>query len=770
MGLETVTNIADLVATNPPDIDPKSQGAAHLRNIKIALLNDFAGFAGAVAVAGVDAGVVNAYTLTPANALVAYAAKMSAIFIPNANNTGAATLNISGLGAKTIKRVDGADLAQNDLLAGVPYAVIYDGTLFKLAYPTKNYVDQLAFNTVLPAQSGNAGKALTTNGSVASWAYTNISTILATVTTSATLSGTYLHVPVAMTAMGQSIRLPPANTLSVGGPQYIIDNTKGAYPVGIRDNNNLLLISVAPGGEALGSLRDNTTVGGMWSITGNSLEPGMITIDTILSTTFLSTLYPPFVALDANTSIHFAAIASGFAAFVVDNTGKVVSAPVTVSASAGMVPKMAFPITSTTAIVFYTDGTTYAAVVLSLTGSSPTLSLSVGTPATTASKFFTFEDGQTPFQNLVQLDSTHFLGVTANTTATGPTFAVAVQVTAGITITIGTPVTIIAGADNSTLGQIYVFPLTATTAIAIYPNGTSTNISSVILSVAGTSVSVATAVQAPAGFNNSSNYSWVLLSPNKAMGVNSAAGSLAQAIVITIAGTTVAWSSPVGFGPSNTFNTGFGNVDGVTQYNQHLTAISSTVCYAWAVANNTTVGQSMLVALTESGGNVSAGTPLLSSFSQAASGADGYGVGLDGATGTNEFLAVQQAGAAAYHTVRAIPHKITAGGVASAGNAISLSQDLGTVANINTLAAARMSNGDYAIVGDTFNQYIPVLRSNGDTINFRGRISCPLASVTQPIPMVIGGNRLVYQFAAVATTAAAPGTKQMRIINVEIAA
>jgi hypothetical protein len=561
--------------------------------------------------------------------------------------------------------------------------------------------------------------------------------------------------PVAAASLGQSV------TAAASVNYY---HNTGRYPIGVRDPvTGNLITSIGPDGSAVANQDSN----GSWSFYGNNLEPGLVTIDSLLSTTLVAPLFAPFATFDSNTSVHFAALASGFAAFVVDNLGKVVSAPVTVSAGAGMVPKMAFRIDSTRIIVFYTDATTYAAVVLSLTGSSPSFSLSVGTAATTATAYFTFEDGKTSFQNLAQLSSTLFVAVTANTTSTGPTSALAVSVS-GTTVTLGSPTTIAAVADVTVLGRIYVFPLTSTTALVVYPNGGSPPLSAVVISISGVSISVATPVVCPSAYGNT-NHSMVLLSPTKAMGVTGGSGTGAQAVVITVSGTTVSWSAAVAFGPSNTFNQSWGSNENSTQYNLHLNAVTATLCYAWAIADNTTVGQSILCALTESGGSVTAGTPLLSSFSQAASNADGYGFGLNGAPNTNEFLAVQQAGASTYHTVRAIPHKVTAAGAVSAGDAVSLSLDLGTVTNINTLYAARMSNGDYAIGGDTLNQYIPVLRSNGDVINFRGRISIPLAATTLNTPMVVSSNRMVYIFLAPGTTAAAPGTKQLRVINVEIA-
>lgn len=153
MSLESVTNIADLVNTNPTPSDPKADGDDHLRNIKKAMLNGFAGFTGSVMVTGTDGGAANAYTLTPANALPAYGNKMVAVFAPTAANTGASSLNISGLGVKSLTSVSGAALVAGDLAVGSIYAAYYDGTRFRLLAVTKNYVDQAVVAGTIPAQS-----------------------------------------------------------------------------------------------------------------------------------------------------------------------------------------------------------------------------------------------------------------------------------------------------------------------------------------------------------------------------------------------------------------------------------------------------------------------------------------------------------------------------------------------------------------------------------------------------------------------------------------
>jgi len=175
MSLEAGNYIANLVAANPPQGDAKSQGAAHLRLIKQALLNTIVGFTQAAIVTGTDGGTADAYTLTPATPLLAYGQRQIYIIFPVATNTTTTpTVNISGLGTRNIKRIDGSNPAAGDLQQNWPTILLDDGTNARFIAPTKNYVDQLAFSAALPAQAGNSGKFLQTNGAVASWVPTGI--------------------------------------------------------------------------------------------------------------------------------------------------------------------------------------------------------------------------------------------------------------------------------------------------------------------------------------------------------------------------------------------------------------------------------------------------------------------------------------------------------------------------------------------------------------------------------------------------------------------
>lgn len=171
MALETGDYLANLDPANPTGADPKSGGDDHLRLLKAVLLNSFVGFTGTVLVSGVDGGVENAYTLTPARPLKAYTERTMVIFRPLVPNSGAVTLNISALGPKDVVSVAGVALVAGDLTAGRYYTAFYDGAKFRLDNVTQNYVDQLVISGTVPGVNDptNAGKVLGSDGVAGVW-------------------------------------------------------------------------------------------------------------------------------------------------------------------------------------------------------------------------------------------------------------------------------------------------------------------------------------------------------------------------------------------------------------------------------------------------------------------------------------------------------------------------------------------------------------------------------------------------------------------------
>lgn len=81
---------------------------------------------------GVDSGSNDAYAVSLDPAVTSYAAGLAVRFKANTVNTGPATLNVNGLGAKTIRKFFNQDLASGDIPAGGIVTVVYDGTNFQL--------------------------------------------------------------------------------------------------------------------------------------------------------------------------------------------------------------------------------------------------------------------------------------------------------------------------------------------------------------------------------------------------------------------------------------------------------------------------------------------------------------------------------------------------------------------------------------------------------------------------------------------------------------
>lgn len=77
-------------------------------------------------------GSSNAYALTYAGAPTAYSKGIRYAFWANHTNTGAATLNINGLGARSILEPDGTAVIAGQIVNGTTVTVEYDGTNFRM--------------------------------------------------------------------------------------------------------------------------------------------------------------------------------------------------------------------------------------------------------------------------------------------------------------------------------------------------------------------------------------------------------------------------------------------------------------------------------------------------------------------------------------------------------------------------------------------------------------------------------------------------------------
>ena len=91
----------------------------------------------------VDTGTVNAYVITLSPAPTSYIAGQVFNFKAVNTNTGASTLNVNGLGVKTLKKDVNVDLVTGDILAGQIVMCMYDGTYFQVV---PDYSASLAAN------------------------------------------------------------------------------------------------------------------------------------------------------------------------------------------------------------------------------------------------------------------------------------------------------------------------------------------------------------------------------------------------------------------------------------------------------------------------------------------------------------------------------------------------------------------------------------------------------------------------------------------------
>ncbi len=99
-------------------------------------------------------GVAGTNTITASlssPALVAYAAGNSFKFISAGANTGAVTININGIGAKSITKNGATALVTGDILSGATIEITYDGTQFQLVSISATQVMGSVTNDSAPA-------------------------------------------------------------------------------------------------------------------------------------------------------------------------------------------------------------------------------------------------------------------------------------------------------------------------------------------------------------------------------------------------------------------------------------------------------------------------------------------------------------------------------------------------------------------------------------------------------------------------------------------
>jgi len=139
------TTITANIPFNSKKITGLANGSARTDSIALGQVQD-----NSYGTLGTLGGSADTYTASPSPAITAYATGSEFNLKVNADNTGASTLNISAVGAKNIKKYDGAgsklDLEAGDLQQDQYYKVIYDGVHFILDNPEN--IDNLKSNNL----------------------------------------------------------------------------------------------------------------------------------------------------------------------------------------------------------------------------------------------------------------------------------------------------------------------------------------------------------------------------------------------------------------------------------------------------------------------------------------------------------------------------------------------------------------------------------------------------------------------------------------------
>lgn len=111
-------------------------------------------------------GSADAYVVTYTNAPSAYVIGQTYPFIANFANTGAATLNINGLGAKAIKKQASTALASGDISNGAVVITVYDGTNFQMISQLSSSTSGSGTVTSVATNNGLTGGPISTTGTI----------------------------------------------------------------------------------------------------------------------------------------------------------------------------------------------------------------------------------------------------------------------------------------------------------------------------------------------------------------------------------------------------------------------------------------------------------------------------------------------------------------------------------------------------------------------------------------------------------------------------
>lgn len=216
----------------------------------------------------VSTGSANAYVVTLTPALGAYVAGVLVQFNANFASTGACTVNVNGLGAKTIKKLDGAtDLVTNDIKSGQIVELEYDGTNFQMLNPVANAPLTSVTDTGFLTSSAPGTTTVNTTATVLTYALAG-GTLGTTKGVKIRLSG-----KIALSAVASS----GSFTIAYGG------TTIGAFSVGaggVSTQTTVFSIDILLMGSGATNTQHANLIGISEVISGSGGSPGISSTNT----------------------------------------------------------------------------------------------------------------------------------------------------------------------------------------------------------------------------------------------------------------------------------------------------------------------------------------------------------------------------------------------------------------------------------------------------------------------------------------------------------
>lgn len=213
-------------------------------------------------------------SLSPA--LTAYAAGQMFYFVAAGANTGAVTLNINSLGAKSVTRDGSTALVANDILSGEVVLVIYDGTRFQLIGPKSGDVIGPASSTdnAVVRFDGTTGKLIQNSTGV-----TITDGGVLTTTTNASINGVAVGKGASSGASNTVIGDTAGNALTTAAESTLVGRSAGAS-VSTGSGNTLI---GAYAGDAISTGTYNTALGDNAYTTGNYTNSIALGLDSAIA-------------------------------------------------------------------------------------------------------------------------------------------------------------------------------------------------------------------------------------------------------------------------------------------------------------------------------------------------------------------------------------------------------------------------------------------------------------------------------------------------------